>query len=116
MFIYSKHFATLLTDIVKREYGYDAVTHAMTEVGNTLYQDGRWIFNDIKDYLASLTNQILDDNFAIIDTSFNPAKIDTDLSKFITEFVIVRMLYTNTSSNKSLSIDDVQIQIKNILR
>lgn len=116
LFIYSKHFATLLTDIVKREYGYDAITHAMTEVGNTLYQDGRWIFNDIKDYLASLTSQILDDNFAIIDASFDPAKIDTDLSKFITEFVIVRMLYTNTNSNKSLSIDDVQIQIKNILR
>ena len=114
LFVYSKHFATLVNSIVKKEYTY-GVTGQLQEAGNTIYQDGRWTFNDIKDYLANLDDRILDENFNIISDSLDNAKSEFDLSKFITEYAIVRMIYENTD-NKDFSIDDIQISIKKILQ
>jgi uncharacterized protein (TIGR02145 family) len=114
LFVYSKHFATLINSIVKKGYTY-SVTGQLQEAGNTIYQDGRWTFNDIKDYLANLDDRILDENFNIISDSLDNAKSEFDLSKFITEYAIVRMIYENTD-NKDFSIDDIQISIKKILQ
>ena len=117
LMVYSKNQCTGEVTIVRNYYGYDG-NGIITEQANAncIYQDGTWIFNDIKDMMSTPNAAILDNNFDVVTASLNLLKNWYEMSKFISKFVIVRMLYTNTSANRKLRITNIDIEAKNILQ
>lgn len=116
LLVYSKNLCSNEINIEKESYDYDAVTHIIEKNtnGNTIYQDGEWIFNDIKDFLSSKNSVFIDGNFNIVITALDLTKLWYNQSKFISKFIIVRMKYVN-ASNKKLRINNVAIDVKPIL-
>ena len=117
LLIYSKNLCTEEITILKKAYDYNVVTYAMEENtgGNAIFRDGEWVFNDIKDYLNTPNSVFLDSNFNLITSALNLSKNYYDKSKIISKFVIIRMSYTNSSSNRKLRISNININVKSIL-
>jgi hypothetical protein len=116
LLFYSKNLCSEEITVVKKEYTYGSTApYVLQEIGNTLYQDGEWIFNDIKDYLTSPNLSVLDNNFDLVTASLNLSKNWYDKSQFITKFVIARMKYLNDSNNYQLRISNVDIDVTNVL-
>ena len=115
--IYSKNLCTGNIALVKKSYGYNAVTYVLEETtnGNILFRDGEWMFNDIKDAMISPNLAILDNNFDLVAASINQNKTWSDMSKFISKFFIVRLSHLNTSANKKLRITNISVDVKPIL-
>lgn len=111
--IYSKNLCTGVVDLTKREVVYDG-SMKLTQNGNLRFEDGEWIFNDISDLLTTPNSKFLDANFDIISTAINNLKNWYEKSKFISKFIIVRLIYTN-NGNKKLIISDVNINAKSVL-
>lgn len=123
LLVYSKNLCSGEITILKESYDYDAVTYVMEKNagGNTLYQDGEWIYNDIRDYLDIRNSVFIDDNFNLLSTALVLSKSYSEASRFISKFVIVRMIYTNAAPvapsnvNPKCRINNVVIDVKNIL-
>jgi hypothetical protein len=113
LLVYSKNQCSDENTITKKSYSY--VVGVMTPTGNTIYRDGEWIFNDILDILSSPNYAVLDNSFNIITSNMNYSKNWYDKSKFIGKFIIVRLIYTNSSTVRKLRISNVDIDATNIL-
>jgi hypothetical protein len=113
--VYSKNLCSGEITISKHYYDYNATTDAMQESGNTLFLDGKWIYNDITDALITQNSAFLDANYNLIGSALNLSKEYFDKSKFISTFIITRIVYTNTSANKKFSISSINIDVKPVL-
>jgi hypothetical protein len=111
--IYSKNLCTGVVDLTKREVLYNELMK-LTQNGNLRFEDGEWIFNDISDSLITPNSKFLDTNFDVISSAINNLKNWYEKSKFISKFMIVRLIYTN-NGNKKLIISDVNINAKSVL-
>ena len=122
MMIYSKNLCTGLVNLTKRAYQYNAGTYILEEAvtpdasnKTVLFQDGKWIMNDISDYLITPNSVFIDGNFDLVSTALNLSKTWSDRSKFISKFFIVRLSHLNTSANKKLRITNISVDVKPIL-
>ncbi|MCK9429720.1 MAG: hypothetical protein M0R17_06915 [Candidatus Omnitrophica bacterium] len=113
LLVYSKNQCSNENTITKKSYSY--VVGVMTPTGNTIYRDGEWIFNDVLDILSNPNYAVLDNSFNVITSNMNYSKNWYDKSKFIGKFVIVRLIYTNSSTVRKLRISNVDIDATNIL-
>jgi len=115
LLIYSKNLCTEEITIAKRSYSYNGGTYVMEDTGNAMFKDGEWVFDDIKDYLSTPNSVFLDANYNLLSSALNLSKLYYEKSKFITKFIVMRLIYTNSSSNKKIRISNIGIEAKNIL-
>jgi hypothetical protein len=115
LMVYSKNLCSGEISIVKEHHDYNAISNGLEQLGNTLYYDGEWVYNDVVDYLTTPNSVFLDANGKIITSALNLSKNYFEKSFFIGKFIIARLIYNNSSVTKKLRISNVTIETKNIL-
>jgi uncharacterized protein (TIGR02145 family) len=115
LLVYSKNQCSNEISIVKHSYDYDPISHEPIEVGNAVFLDGEWIYNDALDYLTNLNSEFIDANGNLITSALNLSKEYFEKSFFIGSFIIVRLIYDNTTANKKFRISNISPNIKSIL-
>lgn len=74
---------------------------------NIRNQHGKWYFNEFRDLVADSNVVFINDEKEVVTSNISNSKAFFDNSNFISKFVIIRLLKTNTSDNKTLIINTI---------
>lgn len=62
-------------------------------------RNNEWYFNDFRDLQINKNSPVIDENGDVIETNINNSKIWFDKSNFISKFIIVRLIMSNTTNS-----------------
>lgn len=89
--------------------------YGLTQVGNVVFDDTTYRYNEFKDYVIDPKSKFIKDDFTIDSTKLNISKNWYEFYPFIGKFIIVRLEFKNLATDRRLIIHNIGIKAKPVL-